>query len=91
MKNPTRALRRTLERAKGGAAAVSRRLHAVVAEALSSVREQRPTIAADLAAMVAHHLILAVIERAIAWLFRNFGSRPPGAQVLPFPALRPVP
>jgi hypothetical protein len=38
-----------------------------------------------------HHLIMAVIERAAAWLFRKFAARPNGAQVLPFPALRPVP
>jgi hypothetical protein len=91
MKNPTRALRRTLERAKVGAAAVSRRLHAVVAEALSSVRERHPTMVAELVAMIVHHLILAVIERTIAWLLRDSASRPTRAEVFPFPPLRLVP
>jgi hypothetical protein len=94
MKNPTRSLRRTVERAQIGAGAAARRLREVVAafaEALSSLRKQNPTMAAELVAAIVHHLIMAAIERTTAWLLRRFATRPTGAQVLPFPALRPVP
>ena len=93
MKNPTQSLKRTLRRVRNGAAVVARRLHsvfAVVCEALKCIRARHPSLATEFAALVLQQLILAVIERTIAWLVRKATVRTTPARVVPFPTLRPA-